>query len=170
MHFQTRSDYTINYNPVSNACAAVTNRESGAVNRLRQHINNVQRDLTSDNIRRYAQYNIRLSSDTTITPAQRNQRQTDERKIVDDALAKYRTTANDYLAVVNDLAGKIDTTPAMQECQLQAQSALGDNLSSANTLVGISQEICDEFNSILANFETALNSGYRKIGVTSPFI
>lgn len=129
----------------------------------------MQRDLTSDNIRRYAQYNIRLSADTSIPAAQKNQRQTDERKIVDDAIAKYRTTANDYLAVINDLAQKIDTTPAMQECQLQAQTAIVDNLSSANTLVGISQEICDEFNSILGNFESALNLAYRKIGVASPF-
>lgn len=166
--FHYTRDYTTNYDPITNACASLAFREIPALRQLREHNANVQRTLSLDNMRRYARYNIRLSSNTTISQADKNKRMADEKKIVDDAISNYRTTSDQYLAVINNLGMRLDATSVMQQCQEMAQTAYVGQMSTANALISSPVQLCDEFNSIYARFQQAMDAAYRKIGAQPP--
>lgn len=124
--------------------------------------------MNSDNSRRYALYNLRLNANTSLSEADRTQRQTDEKQIFDNAIANYQTTADQYLAVINDLANRLDTSVAMQQCQIIAQTGFVAQMTNANTLIALPPRICDSLNSDYARFQQVLDTAYRTIGAQVP--
>lgn len=166
--FHNSRDYTTNYDAITNACAALAFRDQPGVTRLRDHNNNVLRTISLDNMRRYSRYNIQLSANTTISQNDKNTRMTREKQIIDDAINNYKTTSQQYLAVINDLAQRIDPSTVLQNCQTQAQTAYVNQMTTANTLSAIPNEICTSFNDILRTYQQSSDAAYRKMGVPVP--
>lgn len=157
-----------NYEALENACGSLAFSQTAAAQQFQPYITNVQRTMSLDNMRRYARYNIQLSTNSSLTPEQKQKLTTEQRPIVDKAITGYNTIATKYQTEVKTLLDKLDVTATMQLCQSTAQNSMISQINDANALIAEPNSICDQLKSAYAAFEKSLSSAYTKIGATIP--
>lgn len=124
--------------------------------------------MSLDNMRRYSRYNIQLSQNSSLTAEQKQKLTTEQRPIVDKAIAGYNTIATKYQTDVKALIDKLDATATMQLCQTTAQTAMISQINDANALIATPNSICDQLQTAYAAFEKSYTSSYTKIGADIP--
>lgn len=118
--------------------------------------------------RRYADYNKQLMNSNKFSNEEKQEKLENQLVAIKKANVDYRTTANAYNEKVDELALKLDPKPSMQKCQDTILAENNRMASTANELIDLPNQMCDQFTAAYTTFVGELEKAYALIGAPIP--
>ncbi|XP_055312350.1 uncharacterized protein LOC129574391 [Sitodiplosis mosellana] len=160
------NDYTINYQPLLDECTAQAFKEPAAVEKLKKHNSDVYK-VVSD-MRQYTAYNRRLLNSNRFSRQEQTKILQNQFAAIKKANEEYKTTQQTSLTQIDQLVAQLDPTQAMQTCRDTILTANIQMTVTANELIDLPNQLCDQFKATLDTFNTALGKAYTLIGAPIP--
>lgn len=117
---------------------------------------------------RYTRYIQSVIADKKITSQERQKIFNELPPALKTANDNYKKSYDDYRNQITTLADQLSPSELAQKCDEIIQKAQNSQISSAQELVPIPGQMCTEFDSALAKFETILDAAYVKVRLPVP--
>lgn len=161
------TEYIADFSPLRSKCISLAyNEKNSELNRLRANIDSVNRIVANNG--RYVNYVQRVARDASRPWEERNTALQAVRTALDTANENYLRTYNEYNAQIATLSPQISPSDLAVTCDARIRTAQSTQIDAARNLIAIPGQMCTQFDTAMATFETAWEGAFTALGLTVP--